>query len=154
ATGKIYWREKFACGIPTPVFSRNRLLVNGLMFKLDPDKPAASVLWPKRKPTAHLSDTTTAVLFGNLVLSHKRPDRLVCLEANTGKQLWETDKVKSTMHSLTLCGDGVFIFTDQGELIRAKISAQGYKEVSRTALITPTTSAGKAKWVVYTAPAY
>ena len=38
--------------VATPVFSRNRLLVNGMMFTLDPDKPAASVLWPERKSEA------------------------------------------------------------------------------------------------------
>ena len=155
ATGKTYWREKFSGGrpIPSPVFAKNRLLVNGLMFALDPDKPAASVLWPERKPDAFLSDTTTAIFHGDLVLSHKRGDLLVCLDMNTGKQLWETDKVKSSMHTLTLCGDGVFVFTDKGELIWAHLNAQGYKEVSRTALIKPTTKDGKHKFV-YSAPAF
>jgi outer membrane protein assembly factor BamB len=154
ATGKTYWREKFTGrNIPTPVFSRNRLLVNGLMFALDSDKPAASVLWPDRKPNAQPSDTTTAIFRGDLVFSHKRDDRLVCLDMNTGKQLWETDRVKSSMHSLALCGDGVFVFTDQGELIRADLSARGYKEVSRTALIKPTSNDGN-HMVVYAAPAY
>src|SRR5437764_766191 len=123
------------------------------MFALDPDKPAASVLWPERKLDAYLSDTTTALFRGDLVFSHKKGDLLVCLEANTGKQLWETDKVKSSTHSLTLCEDGVFLFTDQGELIRAEFTAQGYKEVSRTPLIKPTTKDGKRK-VVYAAPAF
>ena len=152
ATGKIYWQEKFACGIPTPIVSQDRLLVNGLMLKLDPDKPAVSVLWPARKPDAQLSDTTTAIFRGDLILSHKQTNLLVCLEANTGKELWETDKVPSSMHALTLCGDGVFVFTDTGELIRADLTAQGYKEVSRTALIKPTTKDGTL--VTYAAPAY
>ena len=95
---------------------------------------------------------TTAIVSGDLVFSHKKGDLLVCLEANTGKQLWETNKVKSSLHSLTLCGDGVFVFTDKGELIRADITARGYKEVSRTVLIRPTTR--DVQLVVYAAPAY
>ncbi len=155
-TGKTYWQEKFVLfrNIPTLVFSRDRLLVNGLMFQLDAHEPAARVLWPARKPDAFLSDTTTAVFVGDVVLSHKRPDRLAGLDAGTGKLLWETDKVKSSVHCLTRCGDGVFIFTDQGQLIRAAVSARGYQEISRTALIKPTTAVGKGKRAVYAAPAY
>jgi outer membrane protein assembly factor BamB len=155
-TGETYWRERFTLfrNIPTPVFASNRLLVNGMMFALDADQPAVRVLWPERPPDAFLSDTTTALFVGDLVLSHKRPDLLVCLEADTGMLLWETDKVKSTTHSLVLCGDDVFIFTDQGELIQARVDRQGYKEVSRAALIKPTIWAGTDKWVLYAAPAY
>jgi outer membrane protein assembly factor BamB len=154
-TGKTYWKEKFAVGrnIPTPVFSKDRLLVNGLMFRLDADKPSATVLWPERKPDAYLSDTTTAIVVDDLVFSHKRPDRLVCMDADTGKLLWETDKVRSSMHSLTRCRDGFFVFTDQGTLIRARISARSYEEVSRTPLIKPTTKEGKS-FKVYAAPSY
>jgi outer membrane protein assembly factor BamB len=39
ATGRLFWREAFAAGhsgaVATPVFSNNRLLVSGLMLKLD-----------------------------------------------------------------------------------------------------------------------
>jgi hypothetical protein len=105
------------------------------------------VLWPARRPDAFLSDTTTALLAGDLVISHKRPDRLVGLEAQTGKQLWEAERAVSTMHSLTLCGDGFFAFTDQGELIRARLSAESYQETGRTHLLP---AGGKT----YSAPAY
>ncbi len=152
ATGGVYWRHKFECGIPTPVASGNRLLVNGMMFALDPDKPEAAVVWPARKPDADLSDTTTALIHGDWILSHRKPDRLVCLDAGTGKQLWDAN-VKSVMHSLTFAADGVFIFTDQGELIRARITAEGYREQSRTALIKPTDLYGK-RLVVWAAPSY
>ena len=152
STGTVHWEERFECGIPTPVYSEGRLLVNGMMFALDAEKPAAAVLWPARKPDAVLSDTTTALLLGDLVVSHKQKDRLVGLDAKTGRQLWEAG-VKSTLHSLTACAGGVFIFTDQGELIRARISAEGYQELSRAPLIKPTDSDGK-RLVTYAAPGY
>ena len=153
ATGRPYWSETFAAGIPTPLVSGNRLLVNGLMFALDPDRPAASVVWPERKPNALLSDTTTAIFHGDLLLSHKKPDRLVCLDAKNGKPLWETDTVKSTLHYLTRCDEGALIFTDKGELIRARIGPQGYEETGRTRLIRPTTKEAKG-WMMYAAPAF
>jgi hypothetical protein len=54
------------------------------------------------------------------------------------------------MHSLTRCGNDFFIFTDKGLLIRARVSAEGYQEISRTELILPATKDG----FVYSAPAY
>ncbi|HEV7403548.1 MAG TPA: PQQ-binding-like beta-propeller repeat protein [Chthoniobacteraceae bacterium] len=155
ATGDTYWREPLLAGrpIPSPVSHKNRLLVNGLMLDLAPDQPAASVLWPLRKPDAFLSDTTTAIHRDDLIVSHKRGGLLVGLDANTGKELWSTDQAKSSMHSLTLCGTGVFVFTDKGEMIRIQFTAQGYRETGRTALIKPTTKDGEEK-LVYAAPAY
>jgi outer membrane protein assembly factor BamB len=48
ATGKVLWKEQLKTAaqdaVGTPVFRDNRLLVGGLMLKLDPEKPAASVL--------------------------------------------------------------------------------------------------------------
>jgi hypothetical protein len=67
--------------------------------------------------------------------------------------VWETDKVTglrsgASIH-LTPNGDGVFLFTDKGDVIRAQLTAEGYKEVSRTTLLKPVATA-KA----WAAPAY
>jgi len=114
------------------------------MLKLDAKKPAASVLWPNTKAISQriLSNTSTALLQGDYVLSAKSYGQLVCLEAKTGKQLWETDKVTdlkggASIH-LTPNGESVFLYTDKGELILAKPTSKGYKEISRTRLLEPT----------------
>jgi hypothetical protein len=67
---------------------------------------------------------------------------LVCLNAKTGKQIWETEKVTdlkggASIH-LTPNGDAVFLYTDRGELIRARLTAEGYQEIGRTRLLEPT----------------
>jgi outer membrane protein assembly factor BamB len=152
ATGAVYWQHKFDCGIPTPVHQGNRLLVNGMMFELDAEKPAAKVIWPARKSDADLSDTTTAILVGDLVVSHKKKDTLVCLDAKTGKPLWEVAE-RSVMHSLTRVGEGAFLMTASGELLRARISRQGFQVTGRAALIKPTEVYGN-KPVVWSAPSY
>src|SRR5438034_7077756 len=52
ATGQLFWREAFAAGnssaVATPVFSNNRLLVSGLMLKLDGRKPSPQCSGPNR----------------------------------------------------------------------------------------------------------
>jgi len=159
ATGKIYWQEKMKTAaqdaVTTPVFQENRLLLSGLMLQLDSEKPAASVLWPDTKAVSRrtLSITSTALFRGDHVFSAKASGVLVCVEARTGKQVWEMDKVTdlrsgASIH-LTANGDGVFLYTDKGELIRAQLTAKGYKEVSRTTLLKPI-----AKAKAWAAPAY
>jgi outer membrane protein assembly factor BamB len=162
ATGKPYWREALSATdyvVATPVFSNNRLLIGGVMFKLDADKPDASVLWPEKRLPSRivLSNTSTGLLIGDCVFSAKSSGELICLDAATGTQLWQTDKVTdikggASIH-LTANGDGTFLFNDRGELIRAQLTRTGYREVSRTQLIEPTYSFG-GRNVVWTPPAY
>src|SRR5205814_1295809 len=122
ATGTVYWRERLhteaANAVSTPVCHQDRLLVGGLMLKLDADRPAASVLWPDTKAVSRrvLSNTSTALIRGDCVFSAKSSGELVCLAAATGKPIWETDKVTklgggASVH-LTPNGAGVFLFTD------------------------------------------
>jgi hypothetical protein len=93
------------------------------------------------------------------VFSADSSGKLICLEASTGKQVWETEKVtdrKSGMATsihLTVNGDSVLLFNDQGELIRARLGAQGYHEISRVALVEPTYPFGGRK-IAWASPAY
>jgi outer membrane protein assembly factor BamB len=163
ATGKTYWRQRLLTSneyaVSTPVFYNDRLLVGGLMFQLDPDKPAAKVLWPDSKAPARrvLSHTSTALFQGDHLFSAKSTGELVCLEASTGKQVWETAKVTDLKNGasihLTPNGDTVLLYTDKGELIRARLTAQGYKEISRVAVLEPTCTFAVRK-VAWSPPAY
>lgn len=163
ASGQIWWREELRTpgdhAVATPVCSDHRLLIGGLMLKLDADKPAASVLWPETKAVARriLSNTSTALLQGEHVFSAKTSGELVCLEAGTGKQVWQADHVTdliggSSIH-MTPCGDSVFLFTDKGDLILAQLTPQSYREISRTHLLAPTSPYG-GRLCAWTPPAF
>jgi outer membrane protein assembly factor BamB len=159
ATGEIYWREAMVTSsndsIPTPVVQKNRLLISGLMFELDADQPAARVLWPETMAVSKriLSNTSTPMLQGDYVYSAKSSGELVCLEAATGKQVWGTTNVTelkfgASIH-LTPNGDATFLFTDEGNLILARLTPDGYREISRVHLLEPTSDLGLRKftWV-------
>jgi hypothetical protein len=68
--------------------------------------------------------------------------QLRCLDAKTGKRLWET--LEATGEGrwwnafLIPHEDTFFIHNDQGDLIIADLSPAGYKEISRAKLIEPT----------------
>ncbi|HLW67447.1 MAG TPA: PQQ-binding-like beta-propeller repeat protein [Gemmataceae bacterium] len=147
ATGKLLWQEKMKTSaqdaVTTPVFHNNLLLLSGLMLKLDPDKPAATVLWPDTKAVSRrtLSVTSTALFQDEYLYSAQRSGSLVCLEAATGKKVWETEKVtdpgnEACIH-ITPNGDSAFLYNDKGELILAHLTPRGFQEVFRTLLLKP-----------------
>ena len=161
-TGKVYWREQHLAGasyaIPTPVAYGDLLFVNGVMYKLDPEKPGASVLWPDRRPPARqtTSETSTAVFKADHVFTCNVSGELVCIDAKSGRVLWATNQVTDAKSGgsihITPQGKSALLFNDKGELIRAEINPAGYKEISRSPLLQPTYPyAGKKAW---TAPAY
>jgi len=82
---------------------------------------------------------------------------VACLEAGTGKGVWQTNTVTklgngSSIH-LTPCGEAVFLFTDQGDIIRAQLTSHGYHEFSRAHLLEPTSPFGGKK-CAWAPPAY
>ena len=162
-TGTTYWQEPMNTmaqnAVATPVFDKDLLLVSGLLLRLAADEPAVSVLWPETTASSRrvLSHTSTPVILDDHVFSTRMSGGFVCLEATTGKQLWMTDQVTAlrngTSAHVTPNGDAVFIFIDTGDLIRARLSAAAYEEISRTRLIEPTYPyAGRR--VVWPPPAY
>lgn len=162
-TGKVWWRELFHTpgdmAVATPVFWNGRLLVSGVLFRLDHEKPAAAVIWPEsRAPTKRvLSNTSTAVPVDEYIYAARTTGELVCLEAATGKEVWTTNTVTaaengSSIH-MTRCGDAAFLFTDEGNLILARLTQQGYREISRAHLLAPTAPFGQKK-CAWTPPAF
>ncbi len=165
ATGKLFWRESFAAGnssaVATPVLANNRLLISGLMLKLDERKPAFTVLWPESRAATKrtLSGISTPLLQGDFLYSANPAGDLVCLEAESGKQLWETNQVtrdkkgsSACMH-MTVNGSTVFIYNELGELVLARLSPKGFEKISRTTLLEPTYAFGGRK-LTWAAPSF
>ncbi|MBI3877941.1 MAG: PQQ-like beta-propeller repeat protein [Verrucomicrobia bacterium] len=163
ATGKTWWREIFntqnAYGTATPVFHGDLLLFSGSMFQLDPGGMTVSNLWPQSSsPTRRVMSTTSLpVLDGDCVYSDKSHGKLVCLEARTGKQLWQADQLTDHQNGacihLTPNGDSTLIFTNEGKLIRARLTPRGCEELSRVHLLNPTYDFAGRK-LVWPPPAY
>jgi outer membrane protein assembly factor BamB len=163
ATGETFWREPMTTSnndaVATPVCVGDLLLVGGLMFQLDADKPAATVLWPENRGISKriLSSTSTAMLTKDSVFSATNRGDLVCLEARTGREVWRTDKVTdhktgSSIH-ITPNGDTAFLYTNAGELIHARLTPSGYEEIGRALVIAPVyTFAGRK--VTWSPPAF
>lgn len=86
-----------------------------------------------------------------IIYSLNGASKLVCLEAATGKEIWETERVTREKNGTSACmyltvnGNSVFIFNELGELILAYLSPKGYEEICRTTLLEPTCPFGGRK---------
>jgi len=164
ATGKIHWQQPFDVGmgmtVATPVYQRGRLLVssffNGsMMLRLDEDRPAAALAWRGKSDSEIETDglhalLTTPVLSGDHVYGVGSYGQLRALDARTGERIWESldligEKARWAAAFIVRHGDRYFVNTDQGDLVIAKFSPQGYREIDRTKLIDPTSPASRRR---------
>ncbi len=172
-TGKLLWElpfvSKMNSSVAAPVWSGLRLLISGftdgsMMMALDDSRPGASILWrgasrSETKPDGLHALIATPFIDGDHIYGICSYGHMRCLDARTGKQVWETLDVTSGERArwaaahLVRNGDRYFINNDRGELIIAHLSPAGYKEIGRTKLIEPTSNpgnrreAGAVNWV-------
>ena len=189
-TGKRLWRVEFevnnALTAPTArKVGDDKLFVtsfyNGsMLLKVGADK--AEVVW-KSKAKGEMPNLTTDLssimctpwVDGDHIYGVCSYGQLRCIEAKTGKRVWET--MQATRGKLTPAkvaaepepapterwslafvvpqGDRYFLFNEQGDLIIAKLSPKGYEEIDRAHIIEPTnTMAGNGRLVVWMHPAF
>lgn len=175
ATGTVYWSQPYpaairpAVTIATPRKLNDLLFVSTfyhgpLMMKLAADKPTASVLWKSKsddpeKPDGIHALITTPFLKEGHVYGIGGNGELICVKADTGEKVWETKAIfggkKALFGTAFLVeqGDRFFIPTDQGDLIIARLTPQGYEEISRTHLLDATQEA-RGRTVVWSYPAF
>lgn len=189
-TGKRLWRVDFdvkaALTAPTPrKVGTDKLFVssfyNGsMLLKVTADK--AEVVW-KSKAKGETPDLTTDLssimctpwVDGDHIYGVCSYGQLRCIEAATGKRVWDTMKAtrgartpakiaenadpdENERWSLAFIvphGDRYFLFNEQGDLVIAKLSPKGYEEIDRAHIIEPTnTMAGRGRLVVWMHPAF
>ncbi len=180
ATGEVHWKEDwetlYGMSVATPVRHGNYLLVTqfyggSLMMKLDQDRPGASLLWKGQSRSEMPGETdglhsmiTTPIMEGNHVYGVCSYGELRALSAVTGERVWVSDEMVAQARWGTAFfvkhRDRYFVNNDDGFLMIAQFTPEGYVEQSRTKLIEPTSSAGfgprKAfdRTVNWTHPAY
>ncbi|MEC9002651.1 MAG: PQQ-binding-like beta-propeller repeat protein [Planctomycetota bacterium] len=156
-TGKVHWRYPFApsrmpIGVATPIISGDQLFVTSfydgsLMLRLPTDRLAVEKVWQRKgaselKTAALHSIISTPLFLGKHIYGVDSYGELRCLEAASGERVWEdltaTPKARwSTIHFVRN-QDRVWMFNERGELIIARLSADGFQEISRARLLEPT----------------
>jgi outer membrane protein assembly factor BamB len=171
-TGNVYWQQPFkinmGMALATPVPTGARVLVssfyNGSMFA---DAGAGKVLWKGKSDSEISTDglhavVNTPAIDGDYIYGICSYGQFRCLNGKTGERIWETlevtkEKARWASGFIVRNGRRYFINNDRGELIIAELSPKGYREISRTALLKPTSDPGnrrELKTVNWSHPAY
>ena len=161
-TGETYWEQPWETGasmnVITPVKGDNYLLVsqfyNGsLMMRLGADRPSATLMWKGASRSELPNETdglhtvlTPPVIIGDYLYGVGSYGELRGLDARTGERLWTsgemTPQARWGSAFIVRNGDRYFVNNDDGDLIIAQFTPDGYVEIDRTKLIEATTSAG------------
>lgn len=163
-TGRKYWEEPFrtmmGSSVVTPVWSGLRVFIssffNGsMMLGLDDAKPAARMIWrgksnSETKPDGLHALTGNPMIDGDYIYGICAYGELRCLRVETGEQVWATlevmrERARWAAAHMVRNGGRYFINNDRGELIIARLSPQGYEEISRTKLVEPTSNPGNRR---------
>ena len=156
-SGDVHWRfpfppVKMPIGVATPIVQGNMLFVTSfydgsLMLRLNPDRLAVTEVWrargrSERDTEALQSIISTPTWIGDHIYGVDSYGELRCLEAATGKRVWEDRTATpparwSTIHFANN-GPHTWMFNERGELLITKLSPAGLEEISRTSLIAPT----------------
>jgi outer membrane protein assembly factor BamB len=176
ADGKLLWshaqpKSSWPISIPAPALQGDLLFFSAahsgsVLFRLAADRPAADVLWEnggrKRSPDTLTPVIPDPLLMNGLVVGVQTDGELRCLDLLTGKRHWETTDVMpkawhGTMHLVRAgeTGDRAWIFSERGELILARLTKDGYQELTRAKLIEPTVEQGpRGRAVAWAHPAF
>ena len=167
ATGAVLWEVPHIVDMginPATAVSDGRYLFvtsqygGAVMMTLTEDgaesdgRPGGSLLWkgageadPEYGTDVNTFNSviSTPVLDGQYVYGLDGNGLLRCLDAATGERIWESwDLIGEHAHWATAFfvrhGNRYFINTDNGDLVIAQLSPEGYTEISRTHLIEPT----------------
>jgi outer membrane protein assembly factor BamB len=170
-TGKPLWehplRVQAGLSIPTPRKDGNRLLVTAFyngsqLLDVNPDGSGATVLWKGQSDSEIQTDglhglMCTPIFDGTQIYGVCSHGQLRCLDAATGERVWETIRPTGSGRwwnaFLIPHEDRVFIHNEQGELIIARLSPQGYEETSRSLLVEPTREV-RRRMTIWSHPAF
>jgi outer membrane protein assembly factor BamB len=170
-TGEVYWSEQlepqYGMSVTAPQVAGDYLYVSGIgkcaaLFKLSREKPAVEVVWEGQPHTAvYCSNSTPLIQDGTIYGADCEMGCLRGVALLTGQRLWETflptsggnRRVSHGTAFLTRNGERCFLFSETGDLIIARLTAEKYEEQSRCNLLAPTNEAF-GRPVVWSHPAY
>lgn len=178
-TGKVIWEVPFPVRmglcVSTPQRSGNRLFVTAfydgpLMLEVADDGRSAKVVWKGKSQSEIETDglhsiMSTPVITPSHVYGVCSYGQLRCLDANTGARLWETREAtgEGRWWNAFLIplgeptggpnGDRMLLHNEQGDLILARLSPAGYKELGRGKLVEPTRAVNR-RMTIWSHPAF
>lgn len=138
--------------------------VGAYMLRLRQDMPAVEPMWARRGQNERNTEAMHLLFSPPLwdndhIFGIDTYGELRCLDIKTGDRVWENQtlvpRARSASVHMTRQGDRIWAFNERGELVIGKLTAKGFEEASRAALIKPTTGQFNQRGgVVWSPPAF
>lgn len=155
--GEVLWSipyspSRMVISVATPVVDSGRVFTTSFydgsqLIELGQEQATASLVWRRAGPNERNTDALQSIIStpafdGDYVYGVDSYGELRCLEAATGDRIWEDLTAVprerwATIHFVRN-GDRWFLFNEKGELIIARLSPEGFGEISRAKLMAPT----------------
>ncbi|MEX2287953.1 MAG: PQQ-binding-like beta-propeller repeat protein [Planctomycetaceae bacterium] len=170
-TGEVYWsvelKPSYGMSVTAPRKLGRQLYASGhgkvaALLELDDEKPAAKVVWRATPKSAVYSTNSTPFLADGMIYGCDGDlGALMGARLSDGERLWQTyaptaggdRRVSHGTAFLVKHDDRFFLFSETGDLILAKLSREGYDEISRFHVLEPTNEAF-GRNVVWSHPAF
>jgi len=173
SSGELFWSHQlepdYGMSIAPPRKAGDLLFVGAIKNKsmalrLDANKPDAGVIWRGNKKVGIGPSHSPIAVDPNspeFIYGVDRGGQLRCVRLSTGEQIWETYALVASKRFsnsgtgfITPNHDRYFIFGETAELIIAKLSPEGYQEISRSKPLLKTTHHAIGRAVVWSPPAF
>ena len=167
-TGEEIWSVPYESDnglvVMTPVVWNDYMFVGGysdknMLIKLAADGKSAEMVWNQNALRALSPINVQPALDGDVLYGFDQNGRLYGIQLPDGDRLWNTSEPlaerppRSATAFIIRQGDRYWLFTENGDLILANLSPEGYKELGRAHVLDPTGDAfGRS--VVWCSPAF
>lgn len=174
-TGEPYWslplKPNYGMSVITPQVVGNKMFASaigrvGALIELDETKPSAKFAWKGKPKTAlYCCNSTPIIVDGVIYGSDIDSSTLIAASLEDGKRFWQSEEPvmaeenrkggrHGTVYLTHHAKNGQFWITNEnGDLILAELSKEGYKELGRQHILEPTNEAF-GRPVVWSAPAF
>lgn len=160
ATGVVHWEvptepNKMPINVPGPAFNEDNTLMflsvfydGSRLIQLDQSSLGAKQLWHRQGINERNTDAlhcmiSPPIFQDGMIYGIDSYGQMRCLDPETGDRVWENLKAvpqgRWGTGFMTQHGETTWMLTERGELVIAELSSEGYEEIDRASLITPTT---------------
>jgi len=179
ASGAVHWSQPlkpaFGMSIMAPQVADTSLgrvlFASGIgqvaaLYRLAPDSPAATILWRAAPKSAVFCANSTPYIDGDTLFGCDcETGFLTAVELATARRLWETGAATTgarrgrhgtaflVRHAPDDGAESTWIFSETGDLILARLTADAYQEIGRMPLLAPTNECF-GREVVWSHPAF
>ena len=155
--GQVFWTidwkpRNMPIGCASPIIQDNHLFLTSfydgsMLIRLGEDAPQAEKVWHRvgeneRNTDALQSIISTPIWIKDHIYGVDSYGEFRCLEAKTGDRVWldQTAVPRARWSTIHFVNNGglIWMFNERGELLTAKLSPEGFRELSRCKIIEPT----------------